>query len=403
MIVKMPPLHRKQDEIRRHDARFKVLSCGRRFGKTMLAATVALACAIQGGAVWWIGPTSREAGIGWKAMRTLCMPIPGAVISKGNKTIQFPSGGWIAVLSAESATLRGEGLDLVVVDEAAFLPTLLNTWQEDLRPALSDRRGSGLFTSTPDGRGDFYQLYQRGSSDDHPDWAAFQCTTYDNPFIPRAEIDAARAELPDWVFRQEYLAEFITFAGKVYKTFDPAGPCVYREREARESDEHWGGIDFGYRNPTVVSVGAVDRDDVLDIVDGLYAREMITEDLVPHLLAMQDKYRVRAFFCDPSEPGTIQTLRRAGVRAMPAPRTTGDVQRHTVRAGIIAVDTRLVQGKLRISHKLPDHIREMDMYRRADGGGEEPLKIDDHAPDSVRYMVVGLERARRTVGNVVVV
>ena len=405
MLVRMPPLHRKQDEIRRSPARFKVLSCGRRFGKTMLAAVVAISCAISGGAVWWIGPTAREAGIGWRAMRGLSEQIPGVKIARAAKTITFPGGGWIAVLSAESMTLRGEGLDLVVIDEAAFLPSLLGTWQEDLRPALADRQGAAMFISTPNGRGDFYSLYCRAAQGQEG-WASFQCRTADNPFIPQSEIEAARAELPDWVFAQEYLAEFVTFAGKVYKSFDPAGPCVFHGGIKTPQGECWGGIDFGFRNPTVVSIGDY-HDKRLDVFDGLYAREITTEDLIPHVLAYQDKYKVRGFFCDPSEPGAIEQMHRAGIYAIPAPRTTGDKDKSSVRHRIITVETWLVNGRLRIWSGLPDMVREFDMYRypdiKAGVANEMPLKVDDHAPDAVGMMVVGIEHVYSSLGSVVVI
>lgn len=406
MLVRMPPLHRKQDEIRRHKARFKVLSCGRRFGKTMLAAVVAISCAISGGAVWWVGPTAREAGIGWRAMRALSEQIPGVKVAKAMRTIAFPGGGWIAVLSAESATLRGEGLDLIIIDEAAFLPQLLSTWQEDLRPALTDRRGAAMFISTPDGRGDFYQLYLRGTQPEHSDWSCFQCTTADNPFIPRSEIEAARRELPEWVYRQEYLAEFVSFAGKVWKTFDPAGPCVLRGSLQAPRGEVWGGIDFGFRNPTVIALGDY-HDNSIDVFDGMYARELTHEELIPCALEYQDKYKVRGFFCDPSEPGTIAQMRRAGVRANPAPRTTGDKDKSSVRHRIITVETWLVNNRLRIWSGLPDFVREFDMYRypdiKAGVENETPLKVDDHVPDAVGMMVVGVEHVHRTLSQVVVV
>jgi hypothetical protein len=407
MRVIMPPLHRKQDDIRISKARFKVVSCGRRFGKTLLGVVLAISCALAGGAVWWVGPTSREAGIGWRAMKGLAQQIPGVVVKAADRQIVFPGGGWIAVLSAQSQTLRGEGLDLIIIDEAAFLPGLLNVWQEDLRAALSDRRGAAMFISSPNGRGDFYTLWQRGSNIEHPDWKSWQASTYDNPFIPKSEIDAARRELPDWVFRQEYLAEFVTFAGKVYKSFDPAGPMIYDEREPLGSDECWGGIDFGFRNPTVVSVGRLDRDDVLHVDDGTYLRESTTADLVGILRNLQTQHNVRSWFADASEPGTIKELRLAGLPVRPAPRVTGDRDKSSIRAGIVLVETRLINGRLKFRRSLRDHIREFDVYRYPDEksgpAGEVPLKVDDHAPDSVRYMVQGIAAARRMQGTMVVV
>jgi len=408
MLVRMPPLHRKQEEIRRSKARFKVAACGRRFGKTLLGATAGLETGLTGGAAWWVGPTSREAGIGWRAMTMLSRQIPGAAVKLADKEIHYPGGGWVGVLSAESQTLRGEGLNRIIVDEAAYLRSLLKTWQEDLRAALSDRQGDALFLSSANGRDDFYQLHRRGQSPDHPEWASWQCTTYDNPFIARAEIEAARRELPDWVFRQEYLAEFVSFAGKVYKTFTPESASVFTfAGDLSPYTEYWGGIDFGFRNPTVVSVGGLDRDDRLDIIDGVYAREMTTPDLLDTLWGFQRQYNVRRWFADPADPNTIAQLKAAGPPVVGAPRVKNDLDRTFIKDGLVKVETRLVNGKLRIADRLPDHIREMDVYRypgEREGAEEKesPLKVDDHAPDSIRYMVVGLDHLRGRMPQIVV-
>lgn len=396
----MPYLHPKQDEIRRHPARFKVVSCGRRFGKTMLAVALIFACAAQGGAAWWVGPTSREAKIGWKQLRQMAAQIPGVDVREATKEIVFPTGGWLAVLSSESSTLRGEGLDLVVIDEAAFLHDLGRVWSYDLRATLSDRKGRAIFISSPDGRNYFYELFRRGMDDEYPDWMSWQATSYDNPFLDHAEIDAAKAELPEWVFRQEYLAEFLSFAGKVYKTFTPECDAIMRgDVDISVYREFWGGIDFGFRNPTAVGVFGIDRDDRMDMIDGLYAREMTTPQLIEQLRALQAQYEIRRWFADPAAAGDIQELKNAGLPVVAAPRVKAELDRSFIKSGIVKVETRLVNGRLRIHESQQDAIREMDMYRygEARDGAEQkenPLKVDDHAPDMIRYTVVGIDHQR---------
>lgn len=393
MLIKMPPFHAKQYEIAVHPARFKVVSCGRRFGKTLLAVALIFGCAAEGGAAWWVGPTSREAGIGWKQLREMAGQVPGVTIRDANKEIRFPGGGWLAVLSAESQTLRGEGLDLVVIDEAAFVKELRRVWTADLRAALSDRMGNAIFITSPDGRTYLYDLFQRGQDPAFPDWMNWQATSYDNPFLDKAEIDAARAELPDWVFRQEYLAEFIGFAGKVYKQFDPTTRTVFHDLDTSIYRDYYGGIDFGFRNPSVLAVGGLDKDDRLDIVDGTYAREMTTPDLIDAIRDHESKYNIRRWSADPAEPGIIKELRNAGIQVYGAPRIKGELERSYVKSGIVRLETRMVQDRFRIcADTCPsDFIREFDLYRYADEkeGREEkemPVKVDDHAPDAVRYM-----------------
>ena len=77
-------------------------------------------------------------------------------------------------------TLRGEGLDLVIMDECAYM--VKETWTEVIRPALSDKEGSALFISTPRGRNWFWTA-KRELKDKN--WRNFTFTSYDNYINPR--------------------------------------------------------------------------------------------------------------------------------------------------------------------------------------------------------------------------
>ena len=398
MKIKLPPLFAAQREIADDPARFKVLSCGRRWGKTQLCSVMALATALGGGVVWWVAPTSENAKRGWEKVEPLAKAIPGSRVKYADREVHFPGGGWIAFRSADSkSSLRGPGVDLMILDEAAYIP--VERWRGELRPTLSDKQGGAVFISTPAGRNWFYEMYQRGQDGDFAGWASWQLPTSSNPYIPDGEVAEAARELPEWYYRQEYLAEFMTFAGKVYKSFSAESDAVFTLESLATYREYWGGIDFGYRNPTAVVVGGLDRDDRLDIVDGLYQREMTTPELADVLLRLQDEYEVSRWFADPADPGGIQELRSAGLPVVGAPRVKGEVDRSYIKSGIVKVETRLVTGRLRVADHLAAHIRELEMYRYPDGrsGGEEketPLKVDDHVADALRYMVVGLDQLR---------
>ena len=119
----------------------------------------------------------------------------GAEVRKVDRQINLPGGGMVGVRSADNPdSLRGEGLDYVVLDECAFMSE--TAWTEALRPALSDRQGGALFISTPKGRNWFWRLYQRGL-EDGVEWMAFRFPTSANPHIPPPEIDAARDSLKE--------------------------------------------------------------------------------------------------------------------------------------------------------------------------------------------------------------
>lgn len=214
ITVTMPALHASQREIAFDPVRFRVLAMGRRWGKTRLGAALCVEQAINGGRAWWVAPSYKMARVGWRLVGRLAKQIPGATVRAGDMIISLPTGGEIAIRSADNPdSLRGEGLDFCVLDECAFMRE--SAWIESIRPALSDRLGRAMFISTPKGRNWFWRLFQAAHSDD--DIKAWQLPTADNPYIVDSEIEAARASLPERVFRQEYLAEFLDDAGGVFR------------------------------------------------------------------------------------------------------------------------------------------------------------------------------------------
>jgi len=203
-----------QQQVISDQSRFKVLACGRRAGKTVLGTVLCLQTAGVGGRAWWVAPTYPVASIGWRAIKELALRLPGSEVRESERRVTLSSGGDVQVKSADNPdSLRGEGLDLVVIDEAAFVKEA--AWTEALRPALSDRQGSALFISTPRGRNYFYHLWT--DAKDKPDWAAFRFPTSANPNIAPEEIEAAKKLLPGLIFAQEYEAKFTEQYGAMFK------------------------------------------------------------------------------------------------------------------------------------------------------------------------------------------
>jgi len=114
--------HAGQKEVHRSSARFKVLSAGRRWGKTRLGVNECVSVANEGGRAWWVSPSYKTSEVGWRPLRQMCARIPGVEIRLGDRMVNFPGGGSVAVRSADKPdSLRGEGLDFVVMDECAFM------------------------------------------------------------------------------------------------------------------------------------------------------------------------------------------------------------------------------------------------------------------------------------------
>jgi len=248
--------------VKENDARFRVLNAGRRFGKSLLALEESLDEAINnGGRVWWISPTFTNAMSHWRNTKRMLRDLPGMTKSEQLKHMEFDLGGnRVGELGFKSGdrpdNLRGEGLTLAVIDEAAF--TQRELWENVVRPALSDKRGRALIISTPNGAsGWYYDAYMRGQDAAFSDeWKSWTFSTADNKAIPGIveEVEKARRELPQFRFRQEYLAEFIAGGGLVFEGLDEV--AVLRPLNGpREGQEYVFGVDFARLNDyTVVSV-----------------------------------------------------------------------------------------------------------------------------------------------------
>lgn len=145
----------------------------------------------------------------------------GPVISKSNKTdmrIQLTTGGTVDFWTLEDKDAgRGRKYHRIVVDEAAHARHLKEVWEKSIAPTLTDYCGAALFVSTPNGLNFFHDLFQRGGHPNYPDWASFHMPTSANPHIKTSEIEAMRADLPELVFAQEYLAQFVTFGAGLVK------------------------------------------------------------------------------------------------------------------------------------------------------------------------------------------
>jgi hypothetical protein len=203
--------HAGQRRIRREAARFNVISCGRRFGKTIIGTNLLVEAALLGLPVAWASPTYKMLIEVWRDAVALLQPVLARNgIDKQNKRITLLNGGVIEFWSLGSAeSIRGRKYRRFIIDEAAMDPALVDHWNLVIRPTLTDYKGDGFFLSTPKGRNGFWQFFQRGEDPAQLEWASFQMPTATNPHIDPSEIEAARGDVPELVFLQEYLAQFI--------------------------------------------------------------------------------------------------------------------------------------------------------------------------------------------------
>lgn len=237
----LPPLHPAQYEVVQHPARFKVLCCGRRWGKTFLGAELQLECALSGGVGWWVAPTYAISQIAWRMILNLARQMGSTFrIRESDMALECKVGGRVGRVQIKTGNdpnlLRGEGLDLAVMDEAAYLHS--DVWDGAIQPALSDREGAAVFISTPCGLNQFFKLFGMGQDPANLDWKSWRFPTASNPYIKPAEIARAQKTMPERHFREEYMAEFmddshglvfrgVSLVSTAEKIHDPADGARY--------------------------------------------------------------------------------------------------------------------------------------------------------------------------------
>jgi len=173
---------------------------------------------------------------------------------EGDKYILLKNGTYIFAKSGDNPeSLRGEGLNGVVLDEAAFLKR--EVWEQSIRPALADKLGWAVFISTPKGKNYLYELFLRGLNDKTGRYKSYHFTSYDNPYLDKDELDEMISGLPEMEYKQEILAEFIEGGGAVFKNFEDVIEQNALEPPI-EGEFYYLGVDLGrLEDFTVISVG----------------------------------------------------------------------------------------------------------------------------------------------------
>lgn len=301
-----------QGAILAHPARIKVVACGRRWGKSVTAGTAAIATATLGGRVAWVVPYYKNARLVWRFIEKACGPIKGKLnMRSGERTVEFPGpdgtpgrGGSIAVYTADNPdTMRGESFDLVVIDEAARIAE--EVWLEVIQPTLADRGGKAIIISTPNGLNWFWDEWERGNRGE-PGYASWSAPTFANP-NPNIQADAAMAatRLPETVYRQEWLAEFLDGVGSVFRNVDAC--AILDKEEYIPGRSYVAGVDLASSNDYTVVV-------VLDVTDPEMVR-MVNMDRYTNLPWPQQLDRIsNGLLC--YHPDMVQ-IDRTGLGNMP--------------------------------------------------------------------------------------
>jgi hypothetical protein len=306
--IKRGKPHASQVPIIKDARRFNVLVCGRRFGKTRLGIYMLAQRELYGLPCAWFAPAYKDILEVWREMNTTLKPI----ITRSSiqeRRIELAGGGSIEFWSLDNEDAgRGRKYKRVIIDEAAKAPYLQAAWEQAIRPTLTDYKGDAFFLSTPKGRNYFWRLYQRALQGG--EWQAWHYPTTANPFIDPTEVEAAKHDLPEAIFKQEYLAEFIENEGSVFRNIDACMNAVQGEHAGHNIVM---GVDWGKQNDfTCISVGCADcrieiAIDRFNQIDYVFQRARLT--------AMREKWRVGVILAESNSIGepVIEVLQREGM------------------------------------------------------------------------------------------
>jgi PBSX family phage terminase large subunit len=379
-------LHPAQVQIVRARNRFIVINTGRRFGKTTLAVEEIKGCAAYLNArICYIAPTYQQArDIAWQMLlkefrqaqpkiNESRLELEISNLKGGTSTIQLR--GWESI-----ETLRGQAFDLIIIDEVAMMRNFWLNWQEVIRPTLTDTKGRVIFISTPKGFNHFYELYNLENTD--KDYKSFHFTSYDNPHIPKEEIDKAKQELPEDRFAQEYLADFRKTEGLVYKEFNRA-IHLYDKFPEKTYTDRLLGIDFGFTNPTGMLLILKDSNGYYYVESEWYKTNQTNDQIIETALSFKPNY----VYPDPEAPERIVEMKRNGLNCMEVIKG-----KDSIRNGIDRVRELLKQNRLKINKQCINLIWEFETYaypeKRPDNPNPEiPIKENDHLLDALRYVL----------------
>lgn len=409
--------HSGQDLYHDSLARFRVAVCGRRYGKTSMAAKdLEPKLLLPNRRYWIVGPTyslgEKEFRVIWNDMIIKQKLGRDPRVKKayspkqGTMYIEFTDRNTILeVKSADNTdTLVGDSLDGVIMSEAAKHKK--ETWDRYIRPALSDKRGFADFPTTPEGFNWLYDLWLLGKDDGLVDYESWRFPSWMNKFVypdgeTDSEIQLLRRTMTPESFEQEIAADFSSFSGKIYPEWDIS--TNVKTVDYNPAWPNYIAFDWGYTNPLAAIEFQVSPDDKIYIWREHYRP---LERVETHLKIMKEReqpdgYHINMCFGDAADPEAVRTVNEtfAPCVADPNAKTNWRAGVDLVRGFLNRADDEdefggpIYSPALFVDPSCVNVIREFNNYRAPESTKgrnvtEMGIKQDDHALDALRYGLV---------------
>lgn len=392
-------LHFQQLKVHRDESRFRVLVCGRRFGKSRLGLTEIIKRSLTyKGDYDTASPPVILVGLPNLPMakRVFFRPLSNLLkdhplveqINRSESIIHLkgnrPDILCLGLNDGNGDRVRGLRIWGFVGDE--IQATKRGILDEVIIPAMADTPNSwALLTGTPKGRQNhLYDLTQRANT--LGDWAYHHYYTSDNPFVARAEIARAKATLDPRTYRQEYEASFEDFLGKIFTELSDRS---FIDTLPESFDQVFLGVDWGDTNPALVVIGYKgDRyfviDEWINTTGAPIAQDVVNDNAV----RLCRKWNVHRSYADPSRPSSILAMRQLEPNGLK--RMIRGFNR--IDEGLTTINSLLFQERLFIYNRLTHFKQCIEGYHRAtDMDGNVIDKIedgqDDHVLDAMRYAI----------------
>ena len=388
------PLSEPQKSIADAEARFRVAICGRRFGKTYLAMRELARFSRQPKSrCWFIAPTRAQGkGIVWQELKDRLHDLNW--VAKTNESelkLSLVNGSEIQIMSADAyERTRGYSVDFIVYDEFADMDP--DIWTAT-RPTLADREGSALFIGTPKGIHNWSKtIYDMHLDNDN--WQSFQYTTIDGGRVTEEEIDSARQDMDERLFKQEFLATFEDAGNRVFYAFDRQHNV--KPKPDTNFNQIFVGMDFNI-DPMSATIGIKTAEDTMHIIDEINIYGSNTEEMISELKSRYNQIQPNRIWIYP-DPASRQRKTSAGGRTdlsllQNAGFTVKAPNSHdAVRDGVNSVNSRLCNAdnvrRLWVDPLCKYTIESLERHSYKPGTNQPDKGTGyDHMADALRYMI----------------
>ena len=393
-------LTKPQQFISDNPSRFRVVSAGRRFGKSFLAINeLAKFARHPNKRVLAVANTYRQIKQTiWDELKSQLFAVNWVKkINESDLNIELINGSKIYLRSADNKdALRGAKYDFMVLDECADIDP--ETWYSVLRPTLSDSKGHALFIGSPKGRNWFFDIWS--NADILDDWQKFQYTTIEGGNVDQEEIDAARRDTDERTFSQEYEAQWVDYSGVIYYNFTERNIVDIPVPSTPQLNLHVG-TDFNV-DPGIMVI-AFKHASGLHIFDEIEMYGTNTNEMVKEMGIRYPRYNI---ICYPDASGAQRRTSAGGVTDHIILKNAGytlkvGASNPAVKDRIAAVNSAFCSAngevKLTISPKCKKVIECLRKHVYKEGTRQPEKGQWDHFCDGVGYMVnnlypIGIER-----------